>query len=111
MNYNPKPFSGLPDLRRMREIVMHSRAAGVPGCWHVGDVVWRHFLMTLRADVAQDVQVWEDAAGLAVGYALFDPYNLSCDWQVRPEARWRGLEEAMLAWVQARAEATLAGRP
>jgi ribosomal protein S18 acetylase RimI-like enzyme len=109
--FTEAPFTGPADLVPLRAMLMQARAAGAPGCWHVGDLVWRYFLMTLRADPARDIGLWRDRrSGELAGYAWLDPSDASCDWQVRPASRWHGLEDEMLAWVEARlADYTRAG--
>jgi ribosomal protein S18 acetylase RimI-like enzyme len=87
----------------MRVMLMQARATGATGCWHVGDLVWRYFLMTLRADPVNDIRLWQDRRSRAlIGYAWIDSSDASCDWQILPAARWQGLEAEMLAWIESR---------
>jgi ribosomal protein S18 acetylase RimI-like enzyme len=68
----------------------------------VGDLVWRFFLLSIRSNPPEDARLWEGTDGALLGFAWIDQHNHGFDWQIRPEARWQGLEEEMLRWVEAR---------
>jgi ribosomal protein S18 acetylase RimI-like enzyme len=57
--------------------------------------------MSFRVDLRANIRLWEDAAGALVGFAIFGD-DFSFDLQVRPDARWRGIEEEMFAWAETR---------
>jgi mycothiol synthase len=95
-------FRGLDDLRRMRELVIAARASGAPGCWNLGDLIWRYLLVSISSHPSEDIRLWEDEDGRLLGFAWIDAYNQSFDWQIAPEVRWRGIEDELLEWIEAR---------
>ena len=83
----------------MRESLSETRAAIGHGCWHIGDLVWRLLVHSVRYDLSQYVRLWEDGTGNLAGFAVFNPPR-AFDFQVCPDWRGCGLEEEMLKWVE-----------
>ena len=97
MSVYSRLYEGEQDLAHLREIVVAAHGAG--GHWHMGDLVWRLFLMSLRYDPKQNIRLWmrDDQV---VGFAWFDPRDNSIDWQLAPGGP--GCEEEVLAWTMER---------
>ncbi len=99
------------DRPRLRDFMLRLWASGAPGCWHIGDLAWGLFLMSIRLDLARHVRVWAEEAGL-LGFAWFDPGDCSLLMQVQPDAHQAEVAEQMLAWALAcRAESLRAAPP
>jgi len=106
MEFRPCPYRGQTDTERMWNLLVSMRASGVHSCWHVGDLVWRLFLQSLRHDLGQTFRLWDTAAGGLAGFAVWTPSRYRAgviffELQVHPRLRGRGLEEEMLNWVEA----------
>jgi mycothiol synthase len=99
------------DRPRLREFTQSLRAAGAPGCWHVGDLVWGLFLMSIRYDLAANVRLWPDADAGLLGFAWFNPADCSLLMQVRPGPHTPEVQDQMLAWAEARWQETVRGQP
>ena len=97
MGLYSRPYEGAPDWPRLQEFVVGTHGAG--GHLHVGDLVWRMFLMSIRYDPKQNIRLWMRGDQL-VGFAWFDPRDNSIDWQLAPGGR--GCEEEVLAWAMER---------
>jgi ribosomal protein S18 acetylase RimI-like enzyme len=105
MPTHSRPYADPADAERMRAMLVATRAIVGPACWHVGDLVWRLFLHGIRHDLAATHQLWEDETGMLLGFAVFSPprtMTAAFELQVHPQARGRGIEDAMLDWVEAR---------
>lgn len=95
----------------MQDLLVSARARIGHGCWHLGDLVWRLFLHTIRYDPSQTLRLWADESGHLLGFAIVTPpptgreanhcqATLCFDWQIHPQARGCGLEENMLDWIE-----------
>lgn len=86
----------------MRELLLSMRVVIGHGCWHVGDLVWRLFLQSIRHDLRDVLRLWEDGEGNLLGFAIYTPSKRDgyLELQVHPRAQGRGLEEEMLGWVE-----------
>ena len=73
MAFQSYPYRGQTDTERMRDLLVSMRAGGGHGCWHVGDLVWRLFLQSLRHDLGQTFRLWDDADGSLAGFAVWTP--------------------------------------
>ncbi|MCL5999233.1 MAG: GNAT family N-acetyltransferase [Chloroflexi bacterium] len=106
MNIHTRPYMGESDLLRMQDFLVSGRAVSGT-CWHVGNLVWSLFLMSVSSDLAQTVRLWEtgDTASELIGFAIFDSFYRSVDWQIHPTVCGCGVEEEMLAWMEAQAAA------
>ncbi|MCI0476132.1 MAG: hypothetical protein L0Y55_07785, partial [Anaerolineales bacterium] len=92
------------DFKKMRAFLIDARRATghYAGYWHIGGgLTWCTFLMSFRVDLCVNIRLWEDDAGALVGFAIFGD-DFSFDLQVRPDARWQGIEEEMFAWAETR---------
>jgi mycothiol synthase len=58
--------------------------------------------VSITSRLSDDIRLWEDEDGRLLGFGWIDAYNQSFDWQIAPEARWRGIEDELLEWVEAR---------
>ena len=99
-------YLGQADTERMRDLLASMRTCGGHACWHVGDLVWRLFLQSLRHDLGRTFCLWDDADGRLAGFAVWTPSRyragvVSFELQVHPRLRGRGVEEEMLDWVEA----------
>ncbi len=95
-------YTGWADLERMKAMLMSAWAAGGGSTyWHVGDLVWRYFLLTIGYDAAPNIRLWSGAAGV-LGFAWFDPREQSFDLQLHPRGHGTRTEEDMLDWVDQR---------
>ncbi len=116
MAFSSHPYQGPIDTQRMADLLVSMRAGGNHNCWHVGDLVWRLFLQSLRHDLGRTFRLWNDDGGNLAGFAVWTPSRyragvISFELQVHPRQRGRGLEEEMLDWVEAqRSQATVACR-
>ena len=104
MIFPSHPYQGQTDTERMRDLLVSMRAGG-HSCWHVGDLVWRLFLQSLRHDLGQTFRLWDDADGDLAGFAAWTPSRyragvVSFELQIDPRLGDRGLEEEMLDWVE-----------
>ena len=99
------------DRPRLREFMQSLRAAGAPGCWHVGDLAWGLFLTSIRFDVATNVRLWQGDQARLSGFAWFNPGDCSLLMQVRPGDRQPEVEDQMLAWAEARWQDTVRDQP
>ncbi len=106
---NTHPYQGPDDLMKLRAFLISMRAGLGHSCWHVGDLVWRFFLHSIRYDLSQTVQLWESNGGELLGFAVVTPPGpredggrspLFFEFQVHPRARGSGLEDQMLTWVE-----------
>jgi len=99
-----RQFQDDNDFRRMRAFLIDVRrdTGHYAGYWHIGaGLTWRTFLMSFRVDLRTNIRLWEDAAGALIGFAIFGD-DFSMDMQVRPDARWQGVEQEMLVWAETR---------
>jgi mycothiol synthase len=100
-----RPYSGAADSERLRVFLTQARLRLGHSCWHVGDLVWRLFLHSIRYDLGQMLRLWEDAGGDLLGFAIVSPPTatgtICFDLQVDPQKRGQGLEERMLDWIEA----------
>jgi ribosomal protein S18 acetylase RimI-like enzyme len=95
-------YAGPDDLERMKAMLVSAWSAGSGSAfWHVGDLVWRYFLLTIGYQAAPNIRLWSDADGV-LGFAWFDPREQSFDVQLHPRGRGARAEEAMLDWVEQR---------
>ena len=95
-------FQTETDLQPIRAMLVDARkiAGNNAGYWHVGDLTWRYYMLWYRADPCKNYRLWYDA-GRPIGFAVFGE-DFSFDWQIHPQYTWRGIEEEMLAWAEAR---------
>jgi len=89
----------------MWDLLVSMRASGGHSCWHVGDLVWRLFLQSLRHDLGKTFRLWDGTDGSLAGFAVWTPSRyragvVSFELQIFPQLRGRGLEEEMLDWVE-----------
>ena len=92
------------DFQKMRAFLIDARrvTGHYAGYWHIGaGLTWCTFLMSFRVDLRANIRLWEDDAGALLGFAIFGD-DFSLDMQVRPDARWQGIEEEMFAWIETR---------
>jgi ribosomal protein S18 acetylase RimI-like enzyme len=92
------------DFQKMRAFLIDARrvTGHYAGYWHIGGgLTWCTFLMSFRVHLRANIRLWEDRAGALVGFAIFGD-DFSMDLQVRPDARWQGIEEKMFAWAETR---------
>jgi len=113
MTFPSCPYQGQADTERMRDLLVSMRAGGNHSCWHVGDLVWRLFLQSLRHDLGQTFRLWDDADGSLAGFAVWTPARYRAgailfELQVHPRLRGCGLEEEMLDWVETQCPQTQA---
>ncbi len=106
MAFQSYPYRGQTDTERMRDLLVSMQAGGGHGCWHVGDLVWRLFLQSLRHDLGQTFRLWDEADGRLAGFAVWTPSRyragvVSFELQIHPRLCSCGLEEEMLDWVEA----------
>lgn len=103
MKFSSRPFENETDLQRMCALLVDARriAGHDAGYWHVGDLAWRYFLLTFRADPCRSIRLWQDASGKLVGYAVFGD-DFSIDWQILLDACWHGIEDEMMVWAKER---------
>ncbi|HTE18287.1 MAG TPA: GNAT family N-acetyltransferase [Armatimonadota bacterium] len=96
-------FSPDRDLPRLARLLMGARTAvGHCGYYHLGDLSWNLFLAQLRGEVAENLRLWDDAAGTLRGFAWYYPPD-AVDIQVAPWLPDReALETEMLEWALAR---------
>lgn len=106
MPFSSHPYQGPADTLRMADLLVSMRAGGRHSCWHVGDLVWRLFLQSLRHDLGQTFCLWDDDGGNLAGFAVWTPSRyrpnvVTFELQIHYRLRGRGLEEEMLDWVEA----------
>jgi ribosomal protein S18 acetylase RimI-like enzyme len=88
----------------MRVFLMETPTLG--SHMHVGDLVWRLFLISINHSLAENVRLYEEEGQLR-GFAIFDPRDVSIHWQLAlPE---KTFEEDVLSWAVQRFEQL--GRP
>ncbi len=92
-----QPYRGEADLLRLREFVMENYRRN--NYWHVGDVVWRIFLISIDFDPGENIRLFEHA-GRVVAFAIYDPREPSIGWQLA--LRDTACEEELLEWAAAR---------
>jgi mycothiol synthase len=92
------------DFQKMCAFLIDARRATghYAGYWHIGGgLAWCTFLMSFRVDLRANIRLWEDRDGALLGLAIFgDDFSMRA--QVRPDARWQGIEEEMFAWAERR---------
>ena len=99
-----RTYENEDDFQKMRAFLIDARrtTGHYAGYWHIGGgLTWCTFLMSFRVDLRANIRLWEDRAGVLVGFAIFGD-DFSMDMQVRPDARWQGIEEEMFAWIETR---------
>ncbi len=100
-----RPYRGPEDAEQMKELLISARARIGHGCWHVGDLVWRLFLHSIRYELAQTLRLWVDEVGKLVGFAIVSPPTgtgtVCFELQVHPQMRDQDLESQMLDWIEA----------
>ena len=104
MQLHSRQFHGEDDFQKMRGFLVAARrdTGHYAGYWHIGGgLTWCTFLMSFRVDLRANIRLWEDDTGALLGFAIFGD-DFSMDLQVRPDARWQGIEEEMLAWAETR---------
>jgi len=106
MAFSSRPYQGPADTQRMADLLVSMRTGGSHSCWHVGDLVWRLFLQSLRHDLGQTFRLWDEPGGNLAGFAVWTPSRyrpevVSFELQIHYRLRGRGLEEEILDWVEA----------
>ncbi len=104
MQLHSRQFQGDVDFQKLRAFLIDARRATghYAGYWHIGGgLTWCTFLMSFRVDLHANIRLWENNTGALVGFAVFGD-DFSMDLQVRPDARWRGIEDEMFAWAETR---------
>jgi mycothiol synthase len=97
MNLRTRPYAGEQDLKRMRAFLMETPTVG--SHMHVGDLVWRLYLISINHTLAENVRLYE-REGRPLGFAIFDPRDVSIHWQLAlPEA---ACADEVLGWAIAR---------
>ena len=101
--YSRQYENEIDDVAMRAMLVDAWRIAGCEaGYWHIGAALaWRTFLMSFRVDLRANIRLWFADANALVGFAVFGD-DFSLDWQLHPAHSWRGIEEEMLAWGEAR---------
>ncbi len=90
------------DLEQMQCLLMEARARTDDWhYWHVGDLMWRFFILACHLNPQEHIRLWHDGDGKLVGYAVLgeDPF---VDWQVLPEYEWCGIETEAMTWAETR---------
>lgn len=89
-----RPYAGEQDLLRLRVFLMNTRTLG--SHMHVGDLVWRLYLVSINFKLEDNVRLYE-RDGQLQGFALFDPRDTSVLWQLAlPEM---ACEDEVLGWA------------
>jgi len=99
-----RPSAGDHDLLRMYDLAAAARADAL----HVADLPWR--LSSPSARVPERTQLWEDASGKLVAWAVLQFPWLCLDFEVHPDSRSADLESTIFAWACARLQAEATGR-
>src|SRR5436190_1881771 len=89
-----RPYHGTEDLPRMREFLLAYRSQD--DRWHVGDLVWQVFLLSVSFDPCENIRLWE-RDGQVLGFAIVNPRDMSLGWAtaLRDAAR----ENELFAWA------------
>ena len=99
-----RPSTGDHDLATMDDLAL----AAPDDALHAADLPWR--LASPSATMPERTQLWEDAGGNLVAWAVLQfPWHC-LDYQVRADAQSTELETAVLTWACARLEAEAADR-
>ena len=94
MRMQIRPCAGEQDLRHMRTFLMNVPTLG--SHMHVGDLVWRTYLISINHKLEENVQLYE-RDGQLQGFAMFDPRDTSISWQLAlPEI---ACEDKVLDWA------------
>lgn len=101
MALHHKPYTGLPDLRRMQSLVAEStQKIGGLGYLHVGDIPHRIYNVLRRfPEREQYVHLWETDAGQLVGWSLIYPQWNAFDTQIHADYKGTDAERAILSWT------------
>jgi ribosomal protein S18 acetylase RimI-like enzyme len=110
MNLQPRPYAGLDDLQKMKDLIVRVRkAAPHDGFPHIGDLDWWLFYGSAsRGEPFEEwVTLWEEGDRLLAWLRLGsdDPYDLITD-----PSLWGTPEEAQIeTWAEAKITARSAG--
>jgi GNAT superfamily N-acetyltransferase len=99
------------DLLQMRAMLIEGRAQSTEWHYfHVGELMWNHFMVTCHLDPHEHIRLWHDHKGRLAAYAMLgeDP---SFDCQVLPDYEWSGIEAEALEWAESRVRALRAKDP
>jgi ribosomal protein S18 acetylase RimI-like enzyme len=89
-----RPYAGEQDLLRLRVFLMNTRTLG--SHMHVGDLVWRLYLVSINFKLEDNIRLYE-RDGQLQGFALFDPRDTSVLWELAlPEM---ACEDEVLGWA------------
>ncbi len=105
--------ASVADISLLRQLLIDRRQRLGHGCWHIGDLTWRTFLMTIANPLEVTTRLWF-AGGRLAGFAVFDPAagdDAEFDAQIHPNAVGSGIEEEMLDWADENWETLRETRP
>jgi ribosomal protein S18 acetylase RimI-like enzyme len=97
-----RAYTGINDLEKMQRLVAEARGEIARTHYlHQGDLVWQLHHMHAGENTTDLIQLWEDAHGNLLGFALMFPKYGWFELQVKPTQRG-ALEAEILHWVEAR---------
>ena len=100
-----RSLSGEADAYKLQEFTASAIGdQGRVGLMHPGDVVHRIYNGLRREDPGELIRIWEDEAGLILGWTLLDPRGAGFDPQISAAARsgFPDLEREINVWSEQR---------
>ncbi len=103
MSFQPRPYRDSSDLDKMLSILIEGRKAKDGAYYvHTGDVSWWLFYHDPDEPFSEQIALWEDGDGNALGWVLFTPDEGFFDLFVHPTLLGTPQAEQMHRWAEER---------
>jgi mycothiol synthase len=100
LTIQPRPYSDLTDIEKMRHILIEGRqVSSHSGYIHVGDLTWWLYGILRAYPLNEIATLWEDEQGTPWAWSLFSPMFAAFDLFVHPDLRGSQIEAEMFDWT------------
>ncbi len=91
----PRPYAGLRDLQKMKDLQVKIKSVHPYSSFHAGDMDWWVFYNDAHRDLSRCIRLWEDAENNLIGWTFWVDGDVGFDCAIHPDFR-RSHEERVI---------------